>query len=397
MNIVIISESASFPWGMAATSRVKLIAKGLMYLGHSVEYIGLRGAHTKKNGKRKRSDVFEGIRYTYPGLFAVRPDNWFLRRVDDLFGKWNSMLYIYRMIRNKELDIIILYTRKYEAVKTWSKIAQKNNIKILLEICEWPAIYENTKTKKSGLFCEKAPSMVDGVIPISSFITNELKKRNKLPITDSSKIFELPILIEYEKFKLNGSYNKSIGSYLVYTGSSHYYDIAVLILDAMHLLKKDGININLKITGTLRGENKNKIVEIVNNYGIDDLVEFTGYLEEEELIETMRNARALLAPIPDDMQTRARFPTKIGLYLASGTPVLTNPYGEVANYLTDMENVIFMERFTAEALKDKVEYVLSNQEESEKIGEHGRKVALNNFDYKTAFKDFDNFIQQLYQ
>ena len=397
MHIAIISNSASFPWGMASTNRVKLLAKGLMHLGHSVYYIGVRGAHTNFSGKKKRSGICEEIEYNYPGLFAVRPKNWSLRRVDDITAKINSTRFIKNLAKSNKLDLIILYTRDYNTVSTWSAIAKKIGVKTVLELCEWPVTYLNKERKNAEIFCKKAPTMVDGVMPISGFITNELQNENWKANGIGKPIYEIPILVESEKFDNNRIDSKSEKPYIVYSGSSGYINIAAMIIKAMGKLKQSGCQIELKITGDLNGNKNYKLKELLEEYGIDDIVTFTGYLDEDVLIETMANARALLAPVPDDKQTQARFPTKIGFYLASGTPVITNPYGEVARYLTDKENVIFMDTFSSEELKSKIQYVLSDRESSNLIGARGREVALNNFDYKSALNGFDDFIQKLYK
>ena len=48
-HLIILSESASFPWGMAAANRVRNLAKSAMMEGWRVTYLGLRGADIKKN------------------------------------------------------------------------------------------------------------------------------------------------------------------------------------------------------------------------------------------------------------------------------------------------------------------------------------------------------------
>ena len=346
MKVVIISESASFPWGMAATSRVKLIAKGLMHLGYSIEYVGLIGARVNYSKEKKKNGEVEGVPFCYPGLFAVRPENWLARRLDDLWSNVKSKQYIHSKIRSKSLKFIILYTRKYNIVKRWVKFANKYDIKIILEICEWPEVYNN-KTKDKILYCKYAPSMVSGVIPISKYIENSVRGKNK-------NVFRLPILIDSEKYERVEEESCAEVPYLVYSGSSNYYDILKLIIKSIYLLKQEGLYTRLKITGVVRRNYRNNIINMITNYGLSDIVKLTGYLEEDELIELMVNACALLAPIPDDSQTKARFPTKIGIYLASGTPVITNPYGEVENYLTDKKNVIFMSKYTAQELKNKI-------------------------------------------
>jgi glycosyltransferase involved in cell wall biosynthesis len=393
INIVIISESASFPWGMAASSRVKLMAKGLMSVGNNVRYVGLRGANTEYSNSYRNRGIIEGIHYVYPGLFTIRSNKWIIRRIDDLSGKLFSFLYVLTLKIHNNIDIILLYTRNYNLVRWWATIAKYLKIKVLLEICEWPIVKNNNNKKNANLFCRKAPLLVDGVLPISRFIHNEVYK---LSVIENKIIpsFIIPILIDPEKFKINYSIKDSPVPYIVYSGSVDYTDITNLIIDAMALLKNEGYKIKLKFTG---GGNKNKYNKLklyINQMKLDDVIEFTGYLEEDSLIDIIVNASVLLAPLPDNLQTRSRFPTKLGFYLASGRPVITNPYGEINHYLKDNESALFIKEFDSLLLKEKIIFVINNNNICENIGSTGRAVALSEFEYKKVFSKFNDFILQ---
>ena len=391
--IVIISESASFPWGMAASSRVKLIAKGLIHKDYNVQYIGLRGAESEYSTNKKRKGEVEGVKYKYPGIFTTRSKIWVFRRIDDILGKWLSVLYIIKLKLHHKIDLIILYTRKYKVVKYWSIIAKTINIKIILEICEWP-ITRNYSTN-AKLFCNKAPAIVDGVLPISIFIENEI---NKISIRESRQIpsYKIPILIDPGKFQKKCDLNTTLtSSYILYSGSLNYPIITNLILDIMVLLKKEGYRNKLVFTGGGNEEKYKKHLLDAKMKKIDDLIEFTGYLEEDVFIEKLLKASLLLAPIPNDLQTEARFPTKLGFYLTSGNPVITNPFGEVKYYLEDNKNVLFISEFNAEQFKEKIIYALNHREKCQRIGKNGKDLALKEFDYKHAFNCLNDFLKKL--
>jgi len=392
-HIVIISESSSFPWGMASTSRVKLIARGLIHIGYSVQYIGLRGADVEHSSDKKRKGQVEGINYFYPGIFSVRSKYWICRRLDDIFGKLFSIIFLTNLKLHNKIDLIILYTRNYFVVKYWSTIAKILNIKILLEICEWPIIITNTTN--TSLFCSKAPLIVHGVLPISNFIEDQIEK---ISIKHGIKIpsYKIPILIDSGKFP-ESRINKSSADqlYMLYSGSASYLSISGLIFDVMVMLKNDGYRYKLVFTGGGNRDKYKKILDQVKVRKIDDLVEFTGYLEEDVLIKKMLNASVLLAPIPNDLQTESRFPTKLGYYLACGKPVITNAFGEAKNYLSDNENVLFVEDFNPNLLKEKIIYAFNNEEKCQLIGENARRLAFREFDYKVTFNGFKSFIRQL--
>src|SRR5207302_1804391 len=53
-------------------------------------------------------------------------------------------------------------------------------------------------------------------------------------------------------------------------------------------------------------------------------------------------AAVLAIPLFDDVKSTARFPTKLGEYLASGRPVVTNGIGEIPRYLKDGVNAVIV-------------------------------------------------------
>jgi len=394
-KVIIISNSASFPWGMASTNRVKLIAKGLIHYGHELSYIGITGANTEKSENKKWRGIYDGVKYFYPGLFSVRPVNWVARRIDDLLSKYLSILYIVFLKISNNVDVIILYTRNYKLVKYWSILSKLFGIKIILEICEWPIVYQDKINKEnSELYCNKAPLLVDGVIPISQFIENEIHKistKNRKNIPS----FKVPILIDIKDFNYTKNYSITNESYMLYSGSIAYSDIFRHIIDAMILMKADGYNYKLKITG---GGDSQKILQLkkyIKNNNIEELIEFTGYLNEESFIQLLQNACLLLAPIPDNMQTKARFPTKLGSYLASGNPVITNPFGEVGNYLTDNDTAYLVDKFDSQLLKDKIIFAMQNGDTSKRVGINGKRLAFREFDYRKKMRDLNKLLMSI--
>src|SRR5210317_677966 len=114
IRILILSESASFPWGMAGANRVRNLAKGLLASNQCVvEYMGLRGADVAPSEDKKNRGIFEEIKYSYPGCFPVRSTNWWMRRVDDLIGACFSFTHILYKKFTGNLDAVIIYSSRY--------------------------------------------------------------------------------------------------------------------------------------------------------------------------------------------------------------------------------------------------------------------------------------------
>lgn len=398
MHCVIISDSASFPWGMAASTRVRNIAKALVHQGVNVQYLGLHGANTENHDGKRLSGFEDGIRYNYPGCFPVRSKNWFIRRIDDLSGKWLSLIKIKQLKKQGRIDTVIIYSRKYDTVLFWSKKIKKLGIKVILELCEWPlanTYSNNFSIENAKKFCNYAILTVDAILPISRYIENKVKditKKNAKTIPT----FIIPILTDLSFSSDNRIVNehKDKTNYILYAGAINYLDIAFFVVDVMSDLKSRGHEIILKFTGGGEPHLFNQIKAYINKKDVVDLIEFSGFLEEKELMIYMTNALCLLAPLPETEQSKARFPTKIGFYLSSSRPVITNAVGSVNEYLTDGENAYIANNYEAELFAEKIIDIVKSPEEANRIGERGQQLAIKKFYYKNACTGLKEFLEK---
>ena len=115
--------------------------------------------------------------------------------------------------------------------------------------------------------------------------------------------------------------------------------------------------------------------------GFGDRVDLVGYLSRPELLDLYARAHALLIPLFDDQRSRARFPTKIGEYLAAARPVVTNAVGEIPLYFTDGVDAVVC-RPTIPSLSDaRSRTAVAIPLARRLIGRRGRRVAETRFHY----------------
>jgi glycosyltransferase involved in cell wall biosynthesis len=394
MYCIILSDTASFPWGMAASTRVRNIAKALIDQGVTVNYLGLRGANTKYEKHKRKSGQSDQINYSFPGGFPVRSQNWLVRRIDDLLGKWISYIKIKRLKKHGLLNAVIIYSRSYHTVMFWSGRLKKLDVKVILELCEWPLAknYSSEKQKiNAWKFCNQAILTVDAILPISSYIEKEVNEIvNKTGKTIPT--FRIPILTDF-KLTSDPKFHKEIeDKYMLYAGSAEYLDIAYFIIDVMQELKNRNCKIKLKFTGRIEQGLKDRLINHINKKNVSDCIEFTGFLEENKLYSQMMKAVCLIAPLPENEQSKARFPTKIGYYLSSGRPVLTNAVGSVNEYLTDNVNAYIAERFEVMSIAKKVIEIIDDPIGADQVGQSGQQLAFEKFYYPNACKGLSDFL-----
>lgn len=397
MHVLILSTS-SFPWGMAATTRVRCLAKGMMAEDISVEHVGLHGADVNYSPDKKSSALVDGIKYSYPGGFAVRSRYWLIRRLDDFLSKPATLIKLGFLKLQGRLDAVLIYSRDHNTVLFWSTFLHLIKVPVALELCEWPLAIADTRNKgfkEAYAFCHKAVLAADGVIPISSYIDSEVHKI----ATGAGKLipsFKVPILIDSEDTDYPYVAD-SQQQYLLYAGAISYFDIAKLVVDISALLKEEEIEIKIKFTGGGPPNLFNALKDYARLKGVLDNFEFTGFVSDETFARLMHDATALLAPIPDNLQSISRFPTKLGYYLASGRPVITSAVGDVQRYLHDDVNAFVASECDAQKIAEKVKRVLDDPESARTIGANGKRFALDTFHYLQATRGIRLFLESLQQ
>lgn len=400
-SVIIISESASFPWGMAATSRIRSLARGAITNGLNVDYLGIRGADIKMEpGKTYgRVGIESGIPYSYPGFWAVRSTNWWARRFDDITAFLSATCVLTGKKISGKLDVGIIYSRRTATTELLIKVLHLLKVPVILELCEWPLARLKEGDEKSLLsankFCHTLVPKSEGVLPISTYIDNAVKE---IAAKNETVIPALVIPIMIDSVETTSEHNQGVvkkEDYILYSGSIQYVDIAKLVVDILSSLKKSGVVLPLKFTGRKKDAYYSQIKQYAIKKDVFDLLHFTGFVEEDELKSLMTNATCLLAPLPENDQSISRFPTKIGYYLASGTPVVTNNIGEIKRYLRDRESAFVAGSSSPDHFADKIREIIENPTFAAEVGAQGKTVAFKNFHYTTACKGLRGFVEEI--
>lgn len=383
---------SGFPYGLAAIQRSILISKSLVEAGASVTVINRKGAHTQNsNIKLYKEGVYGGINYIYTSGRPYKPKNFIKRNMLKIIGVINELKLLTLLCKKEKLDGGIISTRQFIPMLFYSIISKWLNFPIILNYVELNSEMSSRNgiiIKINDYFFERfAFNLVDGVLPISDFLLNFVKKHSL-----GKPSLKIPVLCDFRKFK--GVKSTAKENYFIFCGAAGYIEIITFILNAFDLVDtKDEIYLYLVVNGdTKQLLVLSKEIEKINRR---DYVKVFSNLSDKSLSELYLDAVGMLIPLRQSIQDKARFPHKIGEYCASGNPILTTNYGEIKTYFVDGLSALIAEHYDAQEFANKMLFVISNPEKANEIGMSGKCVGLMNFNYENYGTNIKEFILSL--
>lgn len=385
---IVYLGSSGFPYGLAEIQKMILISKSLILTDNSVTIICKKGVHNKADHPElKASGNYENIEYVYTSGNPFRNENFLERNLLKIKGVINEFFLLKKRKKNNELDYAII-SQNFYAILYYSFLSKFFGFKIILNYVEY---YSGIKKKwfqidkwfNDILFDRFAPLLVDAVFPISEFLIDHLKE-----ISPNIKYLKIPVLTDFDRYKdieiLQGQ------KYFLFCGDAGYIEIIKFIIDSFGRLYNTSTFLYLVING-----DENNIIEIkkyISNIPKKDNIKLVSKLTEKQLYNYYKNAIALLIPLRPTLQDSARFPHKIGEYLASENPVISTNYGEIKYYFKNMENMLIADRYEINLFADKMQFVIDSPGAVKKIGMKGRNTALPIFDYRIQATVINNFL-----
>lgn len=328
-------------------------------------------------GIKKKGKLFN-ISYQYTPLKQYIPSGFFERRINNASGRFNELILLLKLGFKKEIDLMLFYPKGnfFELIyyRLFSKVFGFPLVSHYVEYRSAFAGRNNYWNKiNDKLFDNYFMFFVNGVIPISEYLIEKIKiKRKKLPF------LKIPPLTDFNYFK---SIKKVESKYFLYVSHSGYTKAIELILESFDLIEDNKYHLYL----ILSGENE-KIKRKIIAHKKYKLIKVFSNLDFKELIQYYINATALLIPLSNSIQDRARFPQKISEYLASKNPIITTNYGEIPYYFEDQVNALVAKKNTAQSIAEKMKFIITNQKKAKLIGLKGYETGLKHF-FNLAYKD----------
>jgi len=368
----LIVGSYTFPYGIAASARIRNLAYGFRDNGYTVYILAISppfGAKGKTEWHEFDDNIF--VRYLQENVPEKTWKNPTKRSMFFLRNLISSSKFIGELCHRKPLDFAFIYGRGYLSLKGILKECKKNNIFSILDITELPATYSSLldlclhPLRLDSLVGEK---MLVGKANMLTCISTKLSSRynNKLK-------YILPSVEAWEDVVFVSTTKKEVFTFL-YVGSFMEKDNPTLLLKFFSELLEAEISFRLKVIG--KYEYLKEGISWKNTFRskFKNQVKFLGEASDSVLRQEMNSADALLLLRNTSTLEEYTFPTRLVEFLKSGRMVVTSPTGDIINYLTHLNNAFFIEYDKVTHAVKEIRNLISNRQIVTEIGKKGLVV-----------------------
>lgn len=394
MKIKIIFNS-SYPLGKVSTNRTHQIALGLIKAGASVEIIITQP--TEKFNEAKNfftSGEFENVKYKYISKRTLRYKN---RMLNWIFDYYSHLLLIFKLLFTKEkFEYIIVIGPSVDFRVFLPLVAKLRNIKILLEINEFPFVgkRQSISTKlKTSFFLKFIIPQFNGFLVISE----NLKKLILSYKSNKSEVLKVPILA-LPVNKISTKISRPIeDNYMFHAGSLFESKDGIIDVFEAYAKSISSLNLPLKfiLTGSLTSSPHHiEIQNIIDKYKLNDNVLFTGFLSEKELENYLKFASVAIINKKQTKQNIFCFATKITDYIKFNVPIITTNIGEVIYFFKDNKNAFIAEVDSVKSLAEKLIQVVNNQKKSTDVALAAKKLIHSDFNTIIQGRNIYDFLKK---
>lgn len=376
----------------AATERLRLMGMGLLHAGMQVRVLNRKGVFTPEEGiDVPPQGVSDGMDYIYAGGTIFRPPGFLQRNWLKVYALWQEYRLLRKWKKRDQLDLVIVHSMDFGDLVFYRVLAMLLGFRMVYQLVElnssmqsrqgWRIAINDFLLEKIGL------SLPHAILPISHYLEQYLQERfPRMPL------FKVPIICDFQHFSTS-RHTEAPYPYFLYCGSLNYQEVVRFILEAFDQLETTAFHLHLVLSGS--DEQKAAINAHIASMRCAQRVRLLSRLPYEELIAQYAGAKGLLIPLRPTVQDKARFPHKIGEYLASGNPVISTQLGEVQHFFTDKENAILAASYDVPAFAKAMQFVIDHPEDAAKIGKQGKDLGWQAFDCKLNGERLSGFLADL--
>ncbi len=384
MNIAFVGLPGVPYLKRASDVRLMAFAQAYVKKGHSVSVIN-RYPVKLKSEKENEAVVDKSIKIIE--VFDInRPTNKLQMLIIRILSYPVEFFKIIAHNKKDKIHIIQIYSGHFFEFIFYFIISRIIKAKIIYQYVEY-----RTGINRSGIYHKINGYLsdrfgyyyFDGIICISNFLMKQVKLHSECLPT-----IKVPPICDFEYFdSIVPSNHKD--EYILFCGSTDYYELIASIIASYNLSNCVAENIKLLLVINGSTEGLSKVSNLIAN---NNNIQQESNLPYISLINMYKNATALLIPLRDTLQDKARFPNKICEYTASRNIIITTNFGEIPYYFEDKINALIASDNTIEGLTKEINWIISNKEKLDEIRQRAYNVGKINFNMHSYTEDLNSFL-----
>lgn len=382
----------SFPGGDAGANRVLFMAKALQTVGWDVFVISTGHAKEEHFSEEKGIYVYQGVPYQTVPEIGLKKLGRVVRR---LRADKETIDILKRQGLEKE-DVVIIYSSSYSYTKNIMTYVNARGIRVVVDVVEWHQSFQfqfGVVDYRYILYkkCfENVYPKSYGVIAISKCLEEHFREIG-------CKTIVYPIFVD-SRTPLQYKKKEDNILHLIYPGNPYRKDSLVTMLKALNLLsEKEKQRVIFHLTGVsikhlyscIPGDEK--ILDVLVQNGT---VEIHSWMEYSELLQLYHIVDFALIARPENLVTKANFPSKVPELMNKGIVPIINPVGDIADYLSDGNDALFFPVCSEESCRDAIRRCLDlDPEDIYHMREQAKRTAQQRFDYRTSGAALSDFLR----
>lgn len=359
-DLIVVSYEP-FPYGKAATNRMLSYLVGI---AEEKQILYLCTASPSVNTPNKeKSGLYNNIHFRYTSTPVLKGKSSFLKKTLNLIYRYIALF-----------SLLLIY--KYKSVLLYSSMPFYNKIVQLackikrtnLFIDKTELVGYNYSRKTSDILkFKKDMKSLTGIVVISQGLYDYFDN------LDSSKKFLLPVLVDLSRFKQQTKEKY----FFCCSGANLERDGLLDCLNGFLIFSKKNKDYVFKIATNLNLEDPyhRRCKDIMDQH--PDLIKYLGNLPSYEIPNLLCKSTALMLTPHKNYETKG-FPTKLGEYLASGTPVICSSIDDLMAVLPS-DTAYIVPPNMPEKIACALQSIVENNQLAETIAKKGRQLMSENY------------------